>query len=1827
MRLSYRQIKAVLVLLLGVFLGAVWMFFVLVAQADVDVVRPDANGTTGGTAVGCTSSLHYECINEVITEPTPASTGSDYLQIENIGVNFSQLGTFTDIDTATSVTIWIYNRDGGTNSRATVGLYAADETTVYGGPTTIAYQSGADWSSVTYSGLSLSQADVDAMRLRIGCTKVGGGKSNDCFVYVAYADVSFDPLIEVTVATSGSQVNLSPGDTTAYVGGSFAIIENISSRNVTSITIEENGTVDAANDLSNIELYYEYDTSAPYDCVSESYAGTETQFGSTDTDGFSGANGTSVFTGSIAINTTQAMCVYTILDIDPAAASGQTIEIEIDDPTVDVVLSGSPDIIPNTTVDLSGTTVIQAPSLEQVHYHWRNDDGDETDTGTGATSATGVNDDETLDTLGKQSEIRLRMEVSNQGNATSNSIQYRLEYAQKVSECEFATGWTDVGGAGGDWDMFDTVNLTDGNNTTNIAESSGGVADANVTFLSTNAGVKDTSSQTSGITLTSTEFVELEYSIISTSNASEGDQYCFRLTDAGTELDVYTAYPEATILADVNITTLGTQHATVDIPTSDVYVGAAFVLTDNISGNNTVESITITATGTIDLQNDVNNIEIRYDLDTSLPFDCQGESFDIADTQFGSTDTDGFSANGTSTFTGSQTINPSQTMCVYVVYDIDSDTSNDETLNIRLANASSDISLDSGTVSPSALVALTGTTVFVLDEVRQVHYHWRDDDGNEVGATSATDGNEDTFLENLRRTNPTRLRIGIANEGSSSSPAYQYRLEWALKESVCSLASGWTDVGATDDEFNMFNSANLTDGSDTTNIAEVNGGVTDVGTTYFTNNNSVKDTSSQTASLALPGSNYFDLEYSITASTSATEGATYCFRVTDAGTEIDGYDTYPEVIIKPRTDFFVQRGVTTVSGTSITINAGTEYIAPSASSSAFIRIVGTNNVGAGSPTNSGSADDVTVYISNPWNIQNNITFTRPGTAVDTTRVSWEIIEYVGATGGDNEMVVRQQSALTYVSGNTTVTTPTVPSILDDTDVAVFITGQLNPDTATAYPLGLSTAAWNPGTDDATFTRGASGNTAGVSYAVIEFVGDNWKVQRAINTYASAGTIETQSITAVNSLTRTFLHAQKRVGSGLNSHSDFGHNVYFSGIGQVSFGLETGASTPGSHTSVAWIIENTQVIGDSMIVSRSNGSESSGPSPKIISNSIGVTISDTQDASIFFNNHGDEANGGSQSDTFPEPIIGAEIISVTQYQNWVADPDGDTRSWRTEVVEWPTAARDIAQDYYWFFVDNNALDPTDPWPEGVPDVGETTEVTVNDGPIVNSSTTRLRMGLTVSAASMDSGIDTFKLQYGERNTTCTAVSDNEWFDVGEIGSTTALWRGVNATPADGTSLSTDPPGVGDLNLTLSDTAGTYEEENPTVVTPYDVIPGDTVEFDWLMQNNGAKHKTTYCFRMLEADGLVFDTYNAYPAMRTAGFEPLLSNWRWYDDETNPTPTSPLASENVSPIDIANADLIKLRLTVKEVSGSPGTDIKFALQYSQEADFSTNVLTLTSTTSCSGNSLWCYADGAGVDNGQIDSSVISDANTCTGGSGDGCGTYNEGATTTGATFDQPAFSSTEYEFTLRHDGARANAVYYFRLYDLTNDEPVSLDSGSSYPSLSTQGAQLVFTVSGVDAEVSIAGQTTDATTTANSIGFGSISTENSTEAAQQLTVDTNATEGYQLLMYATQQLTSQFGDTIPAITSSNASPAGWNTACTGIATGCFGYHTTDATLAGPSSRFSPIDSYAAFSTAAEEIMYSSIPTVDVQNVLFRVSASINQSVGDYTADVVYIVVPVF
>ncbi len=181
------------------------------------------------------------------------------------------------------------------------------------------------------------------------------------------------------------------------------------------------------------------------------------------------------------------------------------------------------------------------PIYKQMHFHWRNDDGTEVT----ATSATGGSQDTTLTGLARNTPKRLRFEISNEGGTVKGyaAQQFRIEYGAQSSTCATTATYTDVGAAGGDWDMATSSQLTEAGNTTNIAIGSGGVGDDNHAFLVANGGQRESSSQTAAISVSSEQYVDLEYAVQALTAASSSIVYCFRITNAGTSTDfVYTNY-------------------------------------------------------------------------------------------------------------------------------------------------------------------------------------------------------------------------------------------------------------------------------------------------------------------------------------------------------------------------------------------------------------------------------------------------------------------------------------------------------------------------------------------------------------------------------------------------------------------------------------------------------------------------------------------------------------------------------------------------------------------------------------------------------------------------------------------------------------------------------------------------------------------------------------------------------------------------------------------------------------------------------------------------------------------------------------------------------------------------------------------------------------------------------------------------------------------------------------------------------------------------------------------------------------------------------------
>lgn len=283
-------------------------------------------------------------------------------------------------------------------------------------------------------------------------------------------------------------------------------------------------------------------------------------------------------------------------------------------------------------------------------------------------------------------------------------------------------------------------------------------------------------------------------------------------------------------------------------------------------------------------------------------------------------------------------------------------------------------------------------------------------------------------------------------------------------------------------------------------------------------------------------------------------------------------------------DFKVQRGEATIAarGTSVTLTAGVDYDAPASASRAFLHIVGTYFAGVAVANSSDSVNEhlLSAVVTDPTNILTSQTIARAvesgSSSGDDCVVSWEIIEYVGPAGGANEFVVRGAGTVDLAGAAATGSTAAVSGVVTNADVSVWITGQ-RIEAAGVDADWLHTSSWDTATQTGVFTRDAANTIASkVSYAVIEWTGSNWTVQRAEQAM-TAGTAHSIAITDVGALGRAFFHPQLRKAGGSSDPRERSWHAYLSTTTSLVVELQSGALAEGQ-TAVVWVLSNSQTNG-------------------------------------------------------------------------------------------------------------------------------------------------------------------------------------------------------------------------------------------------------------------------------------------------------------------------------------------------------------------------------------------------------------------------------------------------------------------------------------------------------------------------------------------------------------------------------------------------------------------------------------------------------------------------
>ncbi len=372
-------------------------------------------------------------------------------------------------------------------------------------------------------------------------------------------------------------------------------------------------------------------------------------------------------------------------------------------------------------------------------------------------------------------------------------------------------------------------------------------------------------------------------------------------------------------------------------------------------------------------------------------------------------------------------------------------------------------------------------------------------------------------------------------------------------------------------------------------------------------------------------------------------------------------------------------------------------------------------------------------------------------------------------------------------------------------------------------------------------------------------------------------------------------------------------------------------------------------------------------------------------------------------------------NITYYFRMVKS-DGTSLDSYVNYPQLTTAPQSIIQKDYRIYTNLNSLTPT-------------TSLATQNSPVSASShnqTYRIRMNIEVGGIQLTAGALLFKLQYA-------TSTGGPWNDLGAVGSG-AVWRGFdNAGAADGATLPS-------LLLSGSNVLETYEEQSPSATNPNAINVGQSGEYDWVVQDNGAQDSASYFFRLVKGDDTALDSYVNYPQITIPSALVLTQeDYRWWQNRNNQTPNTSLAAENTAITSITLNTVLRIRMNVSAAGANlPAASQDFKLQYATATGGPWgDVGGLGSLTAWRG-----FDNGTPVD-GDLIASLLLLSSTVTGSYEE----QNPSVTNPGAI---NAGQRAEWDWVIQNFSADANTIYYFRM---AKSDGTSLSAHTNYPQLTT------------------------------------------------------------------------------------------------------------------------------------------------------------------------------
>jgi hypothetical protein len=126
--------------------------------------------------------------------------------------------------------------------------------------------------------------------------------------------------------------------------------------------------------------------------------------------------------------------------------------------------------------------------------------------------------------------------------------------------------------------------------------------------------------------------------------------------------------------------------------------------------------------------------------------------------------------------------------------------------------------------------------------------------------------------------------------------------------------------------------------------------------------------------------------------------------------------------------------------------------------------------------------------------------------------------------------------------------------------------------------------------------------------------------------------------------------------------------------------------------------------------------------------------------------------------------------------------------------------------------------------------------------------------------------TFKLQFAQRG--ADGLCDTSFYGetYTDVTTSTVIAFYDNPTPTDDSPLTANANDPTHGNHTIRNQ--TYEELNPFTNSVSAINAGEDGKWDFALKDNGAPANTTYCFRVVKADGMLLGSYSVIPEITTA-----------------------------------------------------------------------------------------------------------------------------------------------------------------------------------------------------------------------------------------------------------------------------------------------------------------------------------------------------------------------